>query len=128
MNKKIIITIITTIIITLLFIIAKNLIYGTDTYYIADYMPSFSMKIGDTIIPSYSGSSDGFASLAHKTTMHRLFCFIIFNILFSIFYTVILLKIKLYTTKGDLIYTLIVFILPLIICYVLIYSQLGCTY
>ena len=91
-------------------------------------MPSFSMKIGDTIIPSNSGSSDGFASLAHKTTMHRLFCFIIFNILFSIFYTVILFKIKLYTTKGDLIYTLIVFILPLIICYVLIYSQLGCTY
>ena len=125
MNKKIIITIITTIIITLLFIIAKNLIYGTDTYYIADYMPSFSMKIGNTIIP---GSSDGFASLAHKTTMHRLFCFIIFNILFSVFYTVILFKIKLYTTKRDLIYTLIVFILPLIICYVLIYSQLGCTY
>ena len=102
MNKKIIITTITTIIITLLFIIAKNLIYGTDTYYIADYMPSFSMKIGDTIIPSNSGSSDGFASLAHKTTMHRLVCFIIFNILFSVFYTVILFKIKLYTKSSEI--------------------------
>ena len=127
MKNKIIITIITTIIITLLFIIAKNLIYGTHTDYIADYMPSPSMKIGNTIIPGNSGSSDGFASLAHKTTMVRLFWFIIFNILFSILYTIILFKTKLYTTKRDLIYTLIVFIVPLIICYALIYSQLGWT-
>lgn len=127
MKKKIIITIITTIIITLLFIIAKNLIYGTDTDYIADYTPSLSVKIGNTIIPGSSGDSDSFASSAHETTMHRLFGFIIFNILFSILYTIILFKTKLYETKRDLIYTLIVFILPLIICYTLIYSQLGWT-
>lgn len=121
MKKKIIITIIATTIITLLFIIAKNLIYGTDTDYIADYMPSLS------IIPGTYHSSSDFASLAHSTTIHRLFWFIIFNISFSILYTIILFKTKLYETKTDLIYTLIVFILPLIICYALIYSQLGYT-
>ena len=121
MKKKIIITIIATTIITLLFIIAKNLIYGTDTDYIADYMPSLS------IIPGtyHSSSSSDFASLAHSTTIDRLFWLIIFNISFSILYTIILFKTKLYETKTDLIYTLIVFILPLIICYALIYSQLG---
>lgn len=62
MKKKIIIT----IIITLLFIITKNLIYRTDTYYIADYIPDLSMKIGNTITSDNSDSSDGFASLAHK--------------------------------------------------------------
>lgn len=123
MKKKIIITIIATTIITLLFIIAKNLIYGTDTDYIADYMPSLS------IIPGtyHSSSSSDFASLAHSTTIDRLFWFIIFNISFSILYTIILFKTKLYEKKADLIYTLIVFILPLIICYALIYSQLGYT-
>ena len=34
---------------------------------------------------------------------------------------------EIYEKKADLIYTLIVFILPLIICYALIYSQLGYT-
>lgn len=121
MKKKMIITIIATTIITLLFIIAKNLIYGTDTDYIADYMPSFS------IISGTHHSSSNFASLAHRTTIHRLFWFIIFNISFSILYTIILFKTKLYEKKADLIYTLIVFILPLIICYALIYSQLGYT-
>lgn len=127
MKKKIIITIIATTIITLLFIIAKNLIYGTDTDYIADYMPSFSLEIRNTIIPGDLDSSNDFASLAHRTTIHRLFWFIIFNISFSILYTIILFKTNLYETKRDLIYTLIVFILPLIICYALIYSQLGYT-
>ena len=91
MKKKMIITIIATTIITLLFIIAKNLIYGTDTDYIADYMPSLS------IIPGtyHSSSSSDFASLAHSTTIDRLFWFIIFNISFSILYTIILFKTKL---------------------------------
>lgn len=128
MKKKIIITIITTIILTLLFITAKNLIYGTDTDYIADYMPSPSLQIGNTIIPGNSGNSDNFVSVAHKTTMLRLFGFIIFNILFSIFYTIILFKTKIYTTKKDIIYSFVVFILPLRICYALIYSQLGYTF
>jgi hypothetical protein len=128
MKKKIIVTISTTVIITLIFIIAKNLIYGTETDYIANYMPKAPIQIGNTIISGNSGSFEGFASLAHKTTMSRLFGFIIFNILFSIFYTVILFKTKLYTAKKDIIYTLIVFIVPLRVCYTLIYSQLGCTF
>lgn len=122
MKKKIIVTIITTLIITLIFITAKILIYGTSTSYIANYMPGPQMQIGDTTIPE---NSEDFASLAQEITIFRLFGFIIFNILFSIFYTVTLFKTKLYTTKKDIIYTLIVFILPLIICYALIYCQLG---
>ena len=113
--KKIIITIITTIIITLLFIIVKNLIYGTATDFIADYMT-----------PS-SSTENEFVILAHVTTIRRLFGFIIFNILFSIFYTKILFKTNFYVARRDLIYTFIVFIVPLIICYVLIYSQLDYT-
>ncbi len=127
MKKKLKITIITTIIITVFFIIVKTLIYGIDTDYIADYMPGSSVIIVSQNIPDNSNISDDFASLAHKTTVLRLFWFIIFNILFSIFYTLILFKTKLYETKRDLIYTLIVFILPLIICYALIYTQLGWT-
>jgi hypothetical protein len=126
MIKKIIVTISTTVIITLIFIIAKNSIYGTKTDYIADYMPSIQMQFGNTILGN-SGSTERFEILAHKTTMSRLFWFIIFNILFSIFYTVILFKTKLYTEKKDIIYTLIVFIVPLIVCYTLIYGQLGFT-
>jgi hypothetical protein len=121
MKKKIIVTIITTAIITLIFVIAKNLIYGTRTDYIADYMPGPSMQTGNTSI------SERFATLAHETTMSRLFWFIIFDILFSIFYTKTLFKNKVYTAKKDIICTLIVFIVPLIVCYVLIYNQLGWT-
>ena len=118
MKKKIIITIVTTIILTSLFIIAKNLIYGTDIDYIADYMPG----------PLTEMTRKPFASLAYETTMLRLFWFIIFNVVFSIFYTIILFKIKLYKTKKDVIYTFVVFIVPLTICYVLIRSQLSATF
>lgn len=127
MKKKIIITIITTIILTILFVTSKNLIYGTDTDYIADYMPSPSLQIGNTTIPGNSGNSDNFVIIAHGTTMLRLFWFIIFNIIFSFFYTIILFKTKIYKTKKDIIYSFAVFILPLIVCYSLIYSQLGYT-
>lgn len=127
MKKKIIITIITTIILILLFITIKNLIYGTDTDYIADYMPGPSIQMGNTIISGNSGGSHSFVIVAHRTTMFRVFGFVIFNILFSVFYTKILFKTKIYSTKKDIIYSFVVFLVPLIICYALIYSQLGYT-
>ncbi len=112
MKKKIMITIITTMIVTVLLIIAKNLIYGTETDYIADYMPP-----ADDMVY--------FPILAHTTTMLRLFWFIVLNALFCIFYTVILFKKNIYTTEKDIIYTCFVFIIPLIVCYFFIYSQLD---
>ena len=81
----------------------------------------------ETYYASAEDNPKNFSQVAHKTAMIRLFIFFIFDILFSIFYTKTLFKTKVYTNKKDIIYSLIVFAIPLIICYMLIYYQLSWT-
>ena len=136
MKRKIIITIIVTLIITLLLIITKNLMYGTHTIFISDYMPTPRIgkitMIGNFFYETYSEEETSkdvkdFPALARSEAFSKLTLFIIANAVFSIVYTVIMYKRKEYTNKSDLLYSLIVFIIPLIVCYILIYNQIGFT-
>ena len=127
MKKKILFTIIATIILAVAFVVIKNWIYGTKREYIADYMPSPSFTIGNTTYPGKSGSTAGFPILAHKRTMIRLIPFILSNAVISIIYTIILFKRNVYQNKKDILYTCIVFLVPLLVCYFFIYSQFGYT-
>lgn len=117
MKKKITTTIIATIIITIIFIATNWLLFGIGTNYIADYMPPTNV----------TNIEADFASVALKTTMIRLLLFIILNIMISIIYTQRAFKTKLYTTKKDILFTVVLFIIPLIVCFFLIYSQLDYT-
>ena len=105
----------------LFFVYVKILIFGTETDFIADYMP------GSLPSTPYPFNTFPFVSLARKVALLRLSGFIIFNIVFCILYSKILFKVKIYKAKKDLIYTYIIFIIPLIICYILIYNQLHYT-
>ena len=117
MKKKLITTLKVTIIVTLIFIIIKFLIWGVETEYIADYMPPTNVK----------NITIDFIKVATGTTMLRLFLFTILNMVISIIYTKIAFKRNIYTNKKDRLYSLILFFVPLIVCFCLIFSQLSYT-
>lgn len=51
----------------------------------------------------------------------RVRIFIVINAIITSFYTIIVFKKKIYTTKKDIIFSLIVFIIPVLISYFLIH-------
>ena len=117
MNKimKIALTLIFIILLSILLTFIKLTLFGTDTIYIADYMPS----------PDVVKNSSDFPLVALKATFTRGIPLIIIHTIFTIILSIILIKQHILIGTKDFLYPLLIFIVPLIIVLIELYLQFG---
>ncbi len=114
---KIVLTLIFIILLSTLLTFIKLTLFGTDTIYIADYMPS----------PDVVKSSSDFPLVALKATFTHGIPLIIIHTIFTIILSIILIKQHILIGIKDFLYPLLIFIVPLIIVLIELYSQFGYT-
>ena len=135
MKKKIIITLVTICIISLVFLIVKGIIFGWDTEYI-NMMPGpiLSVKNGNIVEIGYSTGEDVVEYEVYNfkdnynieiISLKRLTIFFLLNIFFTTMYSVVVYKNKIYNKKIDVLLSLLVLFIPLLITYFVICSQFS---
>ena len=112
MKKKVLITIITIIILTLIFILVDKIFNKESNEIILNYEPGSH---------SYMNSIRS-QDIVYDKVISRLIPFILSYVPFFIVYGIAVTKLKIFTQNKDIIYILLIFIIPLLFCYCYFYA------